>query len=417
MCCVLGCASLSGCAFFSPSRAAEKDYERARRDVEEGGVRQASYEADAPEESTQQQTPNDDFALDGVGRRLKSMAGQGPNRQRARDHFEEAEALFREAAALPPDESSRRNSLYADAAGSFESAAKWFPNSSLEQDALFYCGECWFFSDSYPKANKAYEKLLKKHPNTRHLDTVEQRRFSIAKYWLDTFNDDKPAFYEFNFFDRKLPRSGLQKQAVRIWDRIRIDDPTGQLADDATMAAGKAEFAQGRYEKADQFFTDLRKTFPSSKHQFEAHLLGIKAKLESYRGSAYGGDGLDEAENLIRQVRKQFPREAEAETNYLKQAYAEVRYRKAEREWADATYYDNLKQFGAARKHYRAVAEEFSDTPLARKAQDRLAELTGEPDKPPQRFAWLEDLVDHDKKASKPLFARNPVTSSSTKKR
>jgi len=74
-----------------------------------------------------------------------------------------------------------------------------------------------------------------------------------------------------------------------VFDKIRIDDPTGKLSDDATLAAANAYFAQGDFEKADQFYTDLRKTFPSSEHQFTAHFLGLKAKLLCYSGPDYSG--------------------------------------------------------------------------------------------------------------------------------
>jgi outer membrane protein assembly factor BamD (BamD/ComL family) len=122
---------------------------------------------------------------------------------------------------------------------------------------------------------------------------------------------ESQAFWEFNFFDKRRPMRDTFGHAVRVFDRIRIDDPTGRLADDATLAAGNAYFTAGRYLEADNFYTDLRKTFPSSEHQFRAHLLGVQAKLRSYQGSDYSGIPLDEAEKLIKQIRRQFPHEAE----------------------------------------------------------------------------------------------------------
>ena len=46
------------------------------------------------------------------------------------------------------------------------------PIPTLEENALFLEGECYFFDDQYGKAEDAYDMLLKKHGNTRYLDTV-----------------------------------------------------------------------------------------------------------------------------------------------------------------------------------------------------------------------------------------------------
>ena len=45
---------------------------------------------------------------------------------------------------------------------------------------------------------------------------------------------------------------------------MRIDDPTGKLADDATIALANAYFEQERYLDAADTYEDLRVNFPSS---------------------------------------------------------------------------------------------------------------------------------------------------------
>ena len=45
----------------------------------------------------------------------------------------------------------------------------------MEEDALFLQSESEFFSDQYPKAHDTIGGLLKKYPNTRHLDTAVAR--------------------------------------------------------------------------------------------------------------------------------------------------------------------------------------------------------------------------------------------------
>jgi outer membrane protein assembly factor BamD (BamD/ComL family) len=331
----------------------------------------------------------------------KTLIGKGVNPQKARELYVAAEAKYQEALRT---DGERRRDLLTEAAAGFHDAADRWPDSALEEDALFLVGEGYFFADRYPKANEAWEKLLKKYPNSKHLDAIEARRFAIARFWLDLYDKDPQSFWAFNFTDPTRPTRDEFGNAVRIFDRIRLDDPTGKLADDATLAAGNAYFASGRYLDADGFYTDLRKTFPSSEHQFRAHLLGLKAKLLSYEGTDYSGAPLDEAEKLVKQIRRQFPQEAANEREYLTRAYAEVRYKKAEREWKLGQYYDRRGAYGAARFYYHILTKDFGETPFAEKAKSRLAEVADKPAVPPQRFQWLVDAFPKETK-EKPLIA------------
>jgi hypothetical protein len=57
-----------------------------------------------------------------------------------------------------------------------------------------------------------------------------------------------------------------------------------------------------------------------------------------------------------------------------------------------AQHYDGTKYYGAARYYYAEVIKKYPDTELAREARDRLAQIGGEPEKPPKRLAWFVDL-------------------------
>jgi len=319
----------------------------------------------------------------------KNLVGKGYSPEKARERFAEASNQFQQAFRVQGDQ---RVDLLLEAAKGFKNAADRWPDSAVEHDALFMAAESYFFADRYPKANEMYEQLLKKYPNSQYLDVIDARRFSIAQYWLELDKKEPQRFWEFNLTDKSRPVRSTFGHAVRIFDRIRIDDPTGKLADDATLAAGNAYFACAKYMDADSFYSDLRKTFPSSEHQFRAHLLGIKAKLLSYDGPDYSGDPLDEAEKLIKQVRRQFPYEAAKEREYLARAWAEVRFKKAEREWHMAQFYDRRGEYGAARFYYQLVVNDYADTVFAEKARSRMEAIRSEPDTPPQRLEWLVKL-------------------------
>ncbi len=402
MCGLVGCA-----AAFTDGRSTllGSGDDQRRSDTGVGNVSENSPASDADKSFS-----FEDLSPDNVSKTFKQMIGKGPNQAYARERFVEADKGYeqaRESRAQNPEGNHRDQ--FANVATIYREAADRWPDSALEQDALYRSGECYFFADKYPEAEETYELLIKKYENSKYLDVVMAKRFQIAQYWSDYNRQIPHRFLAYNFYDRTRPGLDTGGHALRVWDRMRIDDPTGKLADDATMAAANSHFTSGQYIKADEFYTDLRKSFPSSEHQFKAHLLGLKAKLESYQGAQYSGKALDEAEKLVQQIRKQFPVESQNEREYLDRAFLEVRFRKAEREWLMGQFYDQRSEYRAAQLYYDTLVKEFDDTPFAEKAEARLGEIAGKPPTPPQRLSWLVKMFP-EKKDVKPLIMSDDVS-------
>ncbi|MEM9658507.1 MAG: tetratricopeptide repeat protein, partial [Planctomycetota bacterium] len=201
---------------------------------------------------------------------LKQQVGLGPDEQLARKAFADGEDLF-------------RRERYSQAAKRFkETVARW-PDSQIEQDAMFQMAESHFFAERYPAAVDAYEALIQKYPNTIHLDKTIRRQFSLAQYWerYHQYNADWPTTP--NFFDRRRPLFDTLGRSLKVYENIRLNDPTGPLADDSIMATANSYFLRGRYVDADQYYDLLRKEYPRSEHQYEAHLLGLQCKLRKYQ--------------------------------------------------------------------------------------------------------------------------------------
>src|SRR5262245_52863112 len=384
------CIGLSGCAGLKPSSDESGSWSFTRPAVKKG----------SPEDGDDEGFSWSDLNFDNWGKATKKLTGQGPDREKARQLFREADDLFRQAMRAEP---AQKAHLFGLAAPKFAAAAERWPESALAMDGYFYAGESYFFADDYPKANEQYEKLIKAFPNNRYLETVDQRRFLIAKYWLDLNREYPEPFYYANWINKTRPWRDAHGHGLRIFDKIRVDDPTGRLADDATLAAANENFANGKFYKAHDYYTDLRKAYPTSEHQFLAHFLDIKAILNSYQGPAYGGTGLDEAEKLIKQIRRQFPLEAEKEREFLDRAAAEVRFRKAERLMFLAEYHDRRAEYRAAQHYYDQVVRDFTDTPLAQKAESRIGQIAGLPPKPAQQLPWIVALFPESDKV-KPLL-------------
>jgi outer membrane protein assembly factor BamD (BamD/ComL family) len=357
-----------------------------------------------------------DAALDFVDKKWKEITGRGPDREAAQKLFADAKSQYVEAVRLRTEDADASWAKFLEAAANFAEAAVRWPDSALEEESLYLSGESYFFADEYPQAEDSYGRLLKQYPRTQFLDQIQARRFSIAQYWLDVDRQNHESFFTVNMTDDSKPWHDTFGNSMHVYDRIRLDDPTGKLADDATLALGNAYFERNKFIKADEYYTDLRKTFPSSDHQFRAHFLGLKAKLESYQGAEYAGATLDEADKLLRQIIRQFPVESQQEKEFLSRAGSEIRFRLAEREWNRGSFHDRKAEYGAARIYFNTIVNNYSDTPFAENARTRLEEIRGEPDVPPQRMKWLVDLFPQ-RQTVRPLMTTQSTSSGTTKRR
>ena len=343
----------------------------------------------------------DDLAPGQLKTTLKIRATGGPNQATAEKHFAEGQRLYRAGIAeLDSNPNGKAHTqMFVDAANEFRIASANWPDSKLAEDSIYFEGESYFFGDRYVQSNRAFEKLIAKYSGTMHLDMAEHRRYAIAVYWLQLA--EKSSLPSFN--DPKRPKTGVASEARRVLHRIRIDDPTGKLADDATLALGKAFMqAQSYYEAADTF-EDLRRNYPGSKHQLTSHMLELDARLNAYQGKDYDDTPLRKADELMKSIVRQFPKESEEQLPYLEKQAALIRSQIAERDYSLGQYFEKRGENRAAQIYYEQVAEDFENTELGKAVEEKISEVAAKPPKPAQTAQWLVDIFPNPE-AEKPVI-------------
>jgi TolA-binding protein len=322
-----------------------------------------------------------DLAPENIYKNVKKSAGYGPSEKVARDSMQEGKTLYAEK-------------KYKEAAAKFATAADRWPDSPLEEDALFMQGESEFFSDQYAKAHDTYGGLLKKNPNSRYLDTVAAREFAIGQYWEQCYDAHPTWPTTPNLTDGSLPMFGTFTFAVQAYERVRQYDPTGPRADASLMALGNLYFRHGQWEEAAHHYDTLRKEYANSKYQMTAHLLDLQAKMRIYQGTAYDDTPLREAGKIADQTLAQFGNKLGDERERVVQARAQIIEEKANREFTRAEYYAQHKAYGAARLYYKSVIDGYPATEMAKRARARMDEYRNEPNEPPNHFAWLTGIFE-----------------------
>jgi outer membrane protein assembly factor BamD (BamD/ComL family) len=316
-----------------------------------------------------------------VYKKIRDSWGFGPDEHLAQSLFNEGMALY-------------RAKKFDEAAAKFKSAAGRWPDSTLEEDALFFQAESYFFADRYGKSHDTLLVLFKKYQNTRYLDVAVNRQFAVGRYWeqMDRVKQSWPITP--NFTEKTLPWFDTFGNSVNSYLSVRLNDPTGPLADDSIMATADAYFVKGRYEDAAYHYDLLRKEYPKSEHQVKAHVLGLKSKQLVYQGPMYDGKPLDEAEEIARQALTQFRGQLGAERENIVDLRAQIRQQKAERQWAMAQFYETKRAYGAARIYYQNMIKDYPQTQVAEAAQQRLQAIKDFPAEPVDHFKWLTGTFD-----------------------
>jgi len=326
----------------------------------------------------------DYFKGENVKRRFKKMVGRGPNEPIARTALAEGDALFRDR-------------KYKEAIAKYKAAIDRWPDSTIEEDAMWQLAECWFFTDQYPKAEDCYDEIVKKYANSRYLDRIAQRQFVIAQFWVAL--DDKHRYWTLtpNFVDRSRPIFDTRGRGIKAFDHVRINDPRGPLADDSIMAQANAHFVDRQWMDADYFYGLLRNEYPDSEFLLQAHLLGLQAKLRAYQGPGYEGGVLDEAEILADQTLVQFPDQlAEDEQGRVVKVRAEIAGQQAKRHWDRAEFYAKGKHYSSARIYYALIARDRPQTLLAQQSREKLGLIEGLADVSDNPFPQLTALLNPD---------------------
>ena len=283
--------------------------------------------------------------------------------------------------------------------GQYDQAAKklWYayfrwPDSPLQEDAIYLRAEAFFFANRFSKAQREYERLLKKYDSTRYLDRVSPRLFAIGQYW-----DKMDQVYHYhtlgmNLTDKTRPMFSTKAEAVKAYKTIAMYDPNGRWAEHALMAAGNANYMRGEYTEAANFYDDLIKNYPQSKHLRPAMELNLASKLQMYQGPQYDGKALEDADELAQRLITQFNNQLGDRKEAVIQVRNQIVDAKAERDIAFAEFYEAKRCYGAAKYYYQLVMADYPNTVASEQAKKRYAEIKDFRDEPVDHFAWLKTI-------------------------
>ncbi len=258
-------------------------------------------------------------------------------------------------------------SQWKEAALQFRMLTSSYPNSPYAAESYFYLGKAYYNMGELDFANNAFSDYLRAKNNPRFFQEAVELKFAIA----DQFASGARRRI---FGTKKLPKwASGQTLALKIYDEVIAALPSHDIAANALFSKASLNWKLKNYRESVEAFQMVIKRFPKSELAPEAYAAISKVYLEQSRYEFQNPDVLAFAEINLRRFKQNFPREeriAEVQENLLaiKENYAQGLYETGQ-------FYERTHQPQASIIYYHNAIEQFPETQVAAKCQQRLDKL------------------------------------------
>lgn len=237
------------------------------------------------------------------------------------------------------------------------------PDDPLVIEARLIRGDIRSARGNYYRALFDYEYVARTSPATEAWRIAIEREFEIARMFVQGVNRKFLGM-------RLLPAKGEGEELlIRVQERV----PGSDLGEKASITLADYFFAEGEMFQASEAYDLFLLNYPDSPQREWAMLRLMQANLARFRGPEYDPTGLLEARQRLEQYRREFPASAERiGVNALDVRIADAL---AEKDLADARWYEQRGNDVSAAYLYRRVVEDHPQSDAAQVAIERLAGL------------------------------------------
>ena len=195
---------------------------------------------------------------------------QGAPRLAVEGEFQSAPTLFRQG-------------KFAEAERQFAWIAAVRKGTTWGERSQYYLAECQYQQKKYTEALQSFERLNTDYPATDYRDQFVRREYEIAQLSI-TWTKPKVRFAKNRgrLFHEEPPGANAEKLALRALDAVRHSDPTGPLADDATIQIADYHMFNCEYDVATAYYELFIAEYRKSLFCPHARLAAVEARLRIY---------------------------------------------------------------------------------------------------------------------------------------
>ncbi len=248
---------------------------------------------------------------------------------------------------------------YEDAKREFKKLLKAYPKSLEAAESQYYLGLIEETQDNPYEAYQAYQKVIDKYPFSERIPEIIEREYKIGEAFME---------------GKKRKSLGValpvENPAIEIFTKVVENSNYGLLAPKAQYKLGLVLKSLLRYYEAEEAFNKIISTYPESEWVEAAKFQIAACRASLSKSSDYDQEATREAKEKFEDFVREHPeavlsRDAEANINQLKEKEAESAYH-------IGLFYEKQKAREAARIYYNDVVNNYSASPWAAKAIERL---------------------------------------------
>lgn len=262
----------------------------------------------------------------------------------------------------------------------------------LAEKARYFEAECYREQGKLPEACASYHRMLQDCPMGVYREQACGKMYDIARGWLKADTLDQiaaeqagtlPPWYQRvpdmlpRPWDNSRPLLDAEGAALNHLEQVNTYDPLGPNADKALYTLGYVHFYRGRFEEADQYFSQLVEMHKNSPLRPEALKLAIMAKNNATGGAVYDSQKASEALQLVHHAEATEADAAKDEKlkEFLTRSKMAVHVQLAEKEFRRGEYYERTGHPASAYFVYHEVCRKYAGTKFSDLAQARIAAL------------------------------------------
>lgn len=248
---------------------------------------------------------------------------------------------------------------YSDAIREFKKLLKAYPKSFEASESQYYLGLIEEEQDNLYEAYMAYQKVIDKYPFSERIKEIIEKEYSIAEKFISG--------YKRKALGVVLP---VENPAIEILAKVVENSTYGPLAAKAEYKLGLVLKSLQRYYEAEDAFNKVITNYPDSEWVAPSKFQIAICRAAVSRGPDYDQGAMQDAKQKFEEFVKDHPdavlsKEAEDNINVLKEKEAAASFN-------IAGFYEKQKAYKAAKIYYDNILVNYSDSPWAVKAIERL---------------------------------------------
>ena len=248
---------------------------------------------------------------------------------------------------------------YGDAQREFKKLLKHYPKSLEAAESQYYLGLIEEAQGNLYEAYQAYQKVIDKYPFSERIPHVIEREYHIGEAFMS---------------GQKRKAMGVvlpvENPAIEIFTKVVENSTYGPMAAAAQYKLGLVLKGLLRYYEAEEAFNKVVSNYPDTEWAGAAKFQIASCRAAVSRGPDYDQWATKEAKQKFEEFVQEHPdavlsRDAEKNIEALREKEAESNYNVA-------FFYEKQKAYDAAKIYYTEIVDNYSNSPWATKALERL---------------------------------------------